>query len=70
MTLWLRLQQLWCRHEDILRMDDTSMWLECLACGRTTHGFTELGARTYSPHTSRTASKVEWLAPAAERRAA
>jgi len=38
-----RVRQLCCRHEDVLKLDDGRMWLECLACGRTTHGFDGLG---------------------------
>jgi len=33
---WLR--ELSCQHEDVLRLSESRMWLECLACGRETRG--------------------------------
>jgi hypothetical protein len=43
MPIFDRLRQLCCHHEDVLRLSDTAMWLECMGCGRTTHGFQGLG---------------------------
>ena len=45
---WIR--QLCCRHEDVLRFEDTRLRLECLACGRVTHGFDGLGRATRVAH--------------------
>jgi hypothetical protein len=43
MPIFDRLRQLCCHHEDVLRLSDTAMWLECMACGRETRGFQGLG---------------------------
>ena len=58
---WIR--QLCCRHEDILRMEATRMRLECLACGRMTHGFDGLGRTTHAAHREPAARAQEWARP-------
>ena len=45
MRVLMRLQQLVCRHEDVLKLGESRMWLECLACGRVTTGFDGIGCR-------------------------
>ena len=69
MSLLQHLRQLCCRHEDILRMEETRMWLECMACGRTTHGFNGLGRPVPGANVERVRPHAHWRAGALDRAA-
>jgi hypothetical protein len=69
MSLLQQLRQLCCRHEDILRMGDTRMWLECMACGRTTHGLNGLGRPMRSGDVERVRPHAQWPARTLDRAA-
>jgi len=60
MPLFRWIQQLCCRHEDILRLEDTRMRLECLSCGRVTHGFDGLGRAMRTERREPDARAHEW----------
>ena len=55
-----RVRQLWCQHEDVLKLDQRRMWLECLACGRTTHGFDGLGRPARPAGAAPVGTHAEW----------
>jgi len=68
MSLLQHLRQLCCRHEDILRMEETRMWLECMACGRNTRGFNGLGRPVSGANVERV-THAQWRAGALDRAA-
>jgi len=70
MSLIQQVRQLCCRHEDILKMEESRMWLECMACGRTTRGMSGLGrpARS-SDDAERVRTHAAWHAPTLNRAA-
>jgi len=55
-----RVRQLCCRHEDVLKLDDRRMWLECLACGRTTRGLDGLGRPARASEAAPVTAHAEW----------
>ena len=69
MSLLQHLRQLCCRHEDILRMEESRMWLECMACGRTTRGMNGLGRPVRSHDVERAPRQTEWHARTVDRAA-
>ena len=69
MWLFQQWRQLWCRHEDVLRLAESRMWLECLACGRATHGFDGLGRTVRSVDVEPGRPHVQWRGRALDRAA-
>ena len=64
-----QVRQLWCRHEDILRLDHGRMWLECLACGRATRGFDGLGRAVRVGAAAHETQQADWRARILDRAA-
>jgi hypothetical protein len=64
-----KIPRLWCRHQDILRMDDHRMWLECMTCGRETAGFDELGQPMQRNEIEPAPARAEWRFRALDRAA-
>jgi len=70
MGIFQRVRQLCCRHEDILRIEPHRMWLECMACGRATTGFDDLGRSMVARDLDRVPARAEWYGSALGKRAA
>ena len=71
MRLFIRLQQLFCRHEDVLKLGESRMWLECLTCGRATTGLDGIGRRVRPDVVRETPrARAAWVGPRAVDRAA
>ena len=68
MRIFQRVRQLCCRHEDILRIEPHRMWLECMACGRATTGFDDLGRSRVAADLK--PARAEWYASPLGKRAA
>jgi hypothetical protein len=69
MSLLQQIRQLCCRHEDILRMEESRMWLECMSCGRTTRGLNGLGRPMRSNEVERVRPRPAWHARTLDRAA-
>jgi hypothetical protein len=69
MSLFQHLRHLCCRHEDILRIEESRMWLECMTCGRETRGLTGLGRPVRSADVERVRPQAQWRARVLDRAA-
>jgi len=69
MSLFQHLRQLCCRHEDILRMEESRMWLECMSCGRETRGLNGLGRPVRHVDAERVRPQAQWRARVLDRAA-
>jgi hypothetical protein len=69
MNVLQQLRRLCCRHEDILRIEKNRIWLECLACGRSTPGFAGLGRAVRAADVAHGIAHTHWHPRAIDRAA-